>query len=98
MTWTGHPRTTTSAHRKRRQRIFDRDGHRCLINGPRCNGRAEHRDHIDNTLPPPRYDAEGNLQASCGPCNMWKASREGNAAQAARRARLRLPAEPHPGG
>lgn len=98
MTWTGDPRTSTTAHRKRRQRVFARDGHRCLVNGPRCNGRAEHLDHIDNTLPPPHYDAEANLQSACGPCNMWKASREGNAARAARRARLRLPAEPHPGG
>ena len=99
MTWTRQgtrDRTSTTDHRNRRQRVFARDNHTCQIRGPRCNGRAEHLDHIDNTRGP-HYETDANTQAACQPCNQWKASREGNQAAARNRARLRLPEEPHPG-
>lgn len=100
MTWSNEgsrARTSTRTHRANRTRIFARDNHACQIRGPRCNGRAEHLDHRDNTLPPPAYDDDANLQSACAPCNQWKAAYEGNAASAQRRAKLRLPSEPHPG-
>lgn len=99
MTWTrqgSRDRTSTPGHRNRRQRVFDRDGHTCQIRGPRCNGRAEHLDHIDNTRGP-HYETDANTQASCAPCNQWKASREGNAAKAKRRARVTRTEGKHPG-
>lgn len=64
--WSAVPAST----RKRlREEIFKRDGYECQIRGPRCNGRAEHLDHIT-----PRYLGgalldPGNLRASCRPCN-----------------------------
>lgn len=99
MAWSNanRARTSTAAHKSRRLRVFARDKHRCQIRGPRCNGRAEHLDHIDNTRGP-NYETDANTQASCAPCNQWKAAHEGNSAAAARRAQLVLPEEPHPGG
>lgn len=90
-------RTSTATHKANRKRIFKRDNHTCQVRGPRCNGQAQHLDHKDNTLTGAAYDADTNLQAACAPCNQWKAAHEGNAARAAKRARLRLPEDPHPG-
>jgi 5-methylcytosine-specific restriction endonuclease McrA len=90
-TW-GTSRTTTSAWKKLRLAVLERDGYRCQIKGPRCAVVANIADHvIPHHLGGP--DELSNLQAACGPCHRTKTARE---AAAARPTRRRKP-EPHPG-
>jgi len=92
-----------------RQRILDRDGHRCQLRYEGCVGQATEVDHTVNVarLGVDRAQANdpGNLAAACGPCHRIKTERERVTAlaasnrqrAAARRARLGRPAEKHPG-
>jgi 5-methylcytosine-specific restriction endonuclease McrA len=66
----------TSAWRRRRLVILDRDGWTCQLR-LRCLGaRATHVDHIVAMVdwPPgqPGVDEPSNLQASCAECNLAK--------------------------
>lgn len=78
---------------RRRQRVLDRDDHRCRIRGPKCIGKATDVDHIirgDN------HD-EVNLQAACRPCHNAKTSRESNEVQTRMRKAAKRPPPRHPG-
>jgi 5-methylcytosine-specific restriction endonuclease McrA len=75
--------------------ILQRDGGRCRIRGPQCQGAATEVDHIDPTRPDDHSDA--NLQAACRPCHATKTGRENAARTNARRGSARRPDEPHPG-
>lgn len=93
-------RTTTPAHRARRLRVLARDNYTCQIRGPHCTTTAVHCDHIRNVLSfpnPADAESDSNCQAACIPCHGGKTAQEGNAALAAKRARLKLPTEQHPG-
>lgn len=90
-------RTTTVRHRVQRKRILVRDNHQCQLRYQGCCiGRATEMDHRVNVAAG-GSNRDDNMQAACRPCHARKSSQEGNAAQAAQRARLRLPAEDHPG-
>lgn len=64
----------------------DKAGQRCIAVGTDC-------DHIDRHA----GDGLGNLQWLCRAHHQAKSTAEGVSARAARRARLRLPVERHPG-
>lgn len=72
------------------------DGHRCtwMVDGQRCTAAATDVDHRDAKTDDHRIEA---LRSLCRDHHAAKSSAEGNAAQAAKRARLRLPEEDHPG-
>jgi len=78
---------------QRAARVLRRDGHRCQLRWPGCIGTATEVDHRT----PGDDHREINLQAVCTPCHRKKSSREGNAAQARRRALRFRPPERHPG-
>jgi hypothetical protein len=69
-----HPVYRHKAWRQVRPVILERDGYRCRIRGPRCNGTATEVDHI---VP---FEAGGapydpdNLRAACKTCNSGRAS------------------------
>lgn len=96
-----------------RLRILVRDNNRCQLRYPGCTVHAVEVDHIRNvaSLGVSRAAAvdPANLQGVCRECHRRKTNRERAAAAApavgaanrrraeARRARLRLPEQPHPG-
>lgn len=69
------PRTYDHQWQRVRLKVLRRDGYRCRIQGPRCEGDATDVDHI---VP---VDAGGprlelmNLRAACRPCNSGRAAR-----------------------
>lgn len=99
--WAG-PRTRSStisgtrAWRHLRRQVLDRDDHQCQIrHQDTCIGHATQVDHIISTAAGgPEMDPT-NAQAACAPCNAWKATQEGAASRARRRAQP--PATTHPG-
>lgn len=100
MTWgtESRARTSTAAHRRRRARVFKRDGYSCQLRYPNvCTGQAEELDHIDNVAAGGRDDDDSNGQAVCNPCHKVKIAREAAAGRRAKLAQLRIPAERHPG-
>lgn len=58
-----------------RRRILERDEFRCRIRGPKCESDAEQVDHIVPWEAGGAWFDEGNLRASCGPCNLGRAAR-----------------------
>lgn len=91
-------RTSTTAHRRRRTRVFKRDGHSCQLRYPDvCTGQAEELDHIDNVAAGGIDDDDSNAQAVCVPCHKVKIAREAAAGRRAKAAQLRVPREAHPG-
>ena len=72
-----------------RYHTLKRDSWRCV----QCGALATDVDHII----PNDDHAISNLQSLCAPHHREKTQREAQAAGAARRARGRLPTEPHPG-
>ena len=93
-------RTSTAAHIARRKRVLARDRHQCQIRTARCIGTATICDHIRNVASfahPADAESDTNCQAACVPCHNLKTSQESNAARAAKRKKLWLPEEPHPG-
>jgi 5-methylcytosine-specific restriction protein A len=58
-----------AAWRLVRRRVLDRDGHRCQIRLPGCEGSANTVDHITPLAHGGARLDEGNLRASCTRCN-----------------------------
>lgn len=86
--------------RQIRQRVFERDNHRCVWlndDGSQCLGRASECDHIGSESD----HSMQNLRSLCTGHHRSKSAREANAAATARRreirGRLRRPEERHPG-
>jgi len=91
--------------------VLERDDHQCQLRYAGCTGVAtqgDHRIHLASlgiTRNDPAALDPDNVQAACAHCHNVKSRREqaaaaakaGRARSEARRARLRLPAEPHPG-
>lgn len=93
MAW-GSQRTATTAWRKLRRQILERDGYRCAVVG--CTQRANEVDHIrPHSLG--GTDDPINLTSICRYHHARKSAAEGHAAQAQRRAAQRRPIEKHPG-
>lgn len=89
----GQARTGTTAWKKLRLTILERDGHTCQLAYPdRCIGRATEVDHID-AVHLGGTDEVNGLRAACSPCHAKRSSEQGNAA----RPRERRDPEPHPG-
>lgn len=64
--WTAIPQ---SVRDRLRAYVFERDEHRCRIQGPKCTGLAEELDHIiPRHLGGAILDPD-NCRASCEPCN-----------------------------
>lgn len=90
-------RVGTARHKKQRARILRRDGYQCQLRYPdRCIGIATEMDHHRNVAAG-GSDDDTNMQAVCHPCHAKKTSDEAQAALAAKRSRLKLPTEHHPG-
>jgi 5-methylcytosine-specific restriction enzyme A len=99
MTWSNN-----SARRRRlppnwpalRAQRLKIDNHQCTnnVNGIRCEAPATDVDHINPMTDDHRIEA---LRSLCRPHHKAKTAAEGVAARATQRARLKLPAEPHPG-
>jgi 5-methylcytosine-specific restriction endonuclease McrA len=49
--------------------VFERDGYRCMIRGPRCTGAAEELDHIRPRAAGGAITDPKNCRSSCRPCN-----------------------------
>lgn len=89
----GTQRTATTAWRKQRLHVLNRDGQVCQLRYQDiCTVDATDVDHIINHATSSN-DHEDNLQAACRPCHRRKTGRE---AAAARPQRQR-PQTPHPG-
>lgn len=90
-------RVGTARHKKQRARILRRDNRQCQLRyRDRCIGTATEMDHIQNVAGD-GSDDDANMQAVCHPCHAKKTQDEAQAALAAKRARLKLPADDHPG-
>ncbi|MCV7247826.1 HNH endonuclease [Mycobacterium koreense] len=95
----------TGASHAVRRRVLERANHQCEIRDKTCVGTATIADHIIPVarLGVERADANSDslFQAACKPCHDRKTQREAaeglRAHHARRRARLRLPQQPHPG-
>lgn len=55
-----------------RNRILERDGHRCQIRGPGCLQWADQVDHILPIKLGGEWWSEDNLRAACRPCNLGR--------------------------
>ena len=78
---TGVTRTDTAAHRKRRERVLKRDGHRCQL---RYDGICTHTATIcDHIVPLAEggQDTDAGCQAACLECHRRKTSMEGHRAR-----------------
>lgn len=95
-----------------RKRVLARDGYHCQLRYQGCDGTASEVDHVHNVAAILRAggtrreaDNEANLHAACRTCHAIKSERErvdglataNRQRAAARRKRLRLPVEKHPG-
>jgi 5-methylcytosine-specific restriction endonuclease McrA len=58
---------STTAWRKTRALVLDRDGHACQLRLPGCTRRAEHAHHLDGKA---MGDDIARLVASCQHCNL----------------------------
>lgn len=66
---------TSSAWRRRRLEILERDGWRCQIQGPKCLGEANEVDHkAPISMGGSKLDPS-NLRAACRPCNLGRIDR-----------------------
>ncbi|UEA58574.1 HNH endonuclease [Gordonia otitidis] len=92
----GDPRTSTANWRRLRRAVIVRDGNRCAQCG--ADGRI-HRLDLDHIINVKRggQDTLDNARLLCHACHKPKTQAEARAGIAARKARLRLPTEPHPG-
>lgn len=89
----GRTRTSTTAHKRWRLEVLERDGYRCQLRYDCCIGSATIGDHkLAVKLGGDEFDL-ANGQAACEPCHKVKTQAE---AQAAKPSRKR-PRETHPG-
>jgi hypothetical protein len=86
--WQGHKRHKGIAHRAMRENtkehkefrdvVLQKAQYRCVVLQPaRCTGLATEVDRIDND----QGYTEGNCQALCHECHVWKTSMEGHRAR-----------------
>ena len=97
MTWSRNSHTRSVPAALQRQ-CFRRDHHTCQHCGYRGTpgDGTLHADHIHNRARGGVHDIT-NLITLCQPCHADKTQTERDAGIRARRARLTLPQEPHPG-
>lgn len=96
MSWEGSDRRQhfPDDWEQRRQAVFARDGHRCVL----CGAPAEEVDHVGD-----RDDHRIEmLRSVCKPCHGTRSGRQGATARwakpgARQKATRRRPPEPHPG-
>ncbi len=93
MTWTGDPRTGTTAWRQLRLRILRRDHGICHVCG---KPGANEVDHLTPTSAGGTDDPSNLAAIHAKPCHARKSSAEGNHARWHRASKRRDP-EPHPG-
>jgi 5-methylcytosine-specific restriction endonuclease McrA len=63
-------RYSTAAWQRLRRQVLARDGHACMVQGPRCTGHATTVHHlIPSSQAPHLFWEPQNLQASCARCN-----------------------------
>lgn len=62
---------STARWRRLRELVLTRDGWRCQLNGPRCQGEAHTVDHLVARKHGGTDDLD-NLVAACAPCNYAK--------------------------
>ncbi|WP_082966820.1 HNH endonuclease [Mycobacterium sp. 852002-51163_SCH5372311] len=86
--------TSTRAWKRLRRQVLERDRYQCQTRGPYCTGHATQVDHIINTAAGGPPLDPNNCQAICQPCNTRKASAEGAAARAQRKAQRPTPLHP----
>lgn len=92
MTWSREPDRYRGVGPTVAARIRARDGNTCQL----CGAAGNEVDHITNRLAG-GTDDESNLRVLCAGCHRAKTQAEATEARARRRARGRLPVEPHPG-
>src|SRR6185312_7307278 len=73
-------RTGTGRWQALRVRVLQRDGHLCMIRGPRCTVVATEVDHVVATHLG-GDDLMANSQSACKPCHSDKTAREARAAR-----------------
>jgi len=62
------PAGSTRAYRKARDRVLERDGHRCQLRYDGCLGKATDAHHtVDRAV---AGDDPGKMVAACHPCNV----------------------------
>jgi 5-methylcytosine-specific restriction endonuclease McrA len=91
------PRPHPEGWKKIRERILERDGHRCTVvrsDGTRCTAPAYAVDHLINVRAGGTED-DSNLASMCRWHHDRKTSAEGNRAR--KRVRQAREPEPHPG-
>jgi 5-methylcytosine-specific restriction endonuclease McrA len=63
-------RYSTARWQRLRKAVLARDGHQCMIGGPRCRGYATTVHHIvPSSQQPELFWEPSNLVAACGACN-----------------------------
>lgn len=92
----GDPRTSTAEWRALRRFVIARDGNRCRSCGADGTTTQLDLDHIVNVREDGTDDPD-NAQLLCHPCHKPKTAAEAQRGSARKRARLKLPAERHPG-
>lgn len=97
MTWSkGQTRTSSAAHKRWQREVLRRSGGVCQIQGPDCEGRAVHADHI---VPVAEGGAEfdvNNGQGACEPDHEAKTAEETARGRARYYGRARRAPERHP--
>jgi 5-methylcytosine-specific restriction endonuclease McrA len=69
-------RYSTAAWQRVRRAVLRRDGHVCMVGGPRCLGHATTVHHlVPSSQAPHLFWAEENLVAACSCCNYGGGSR-----------------------
>ncbi|MDH3026827.1 HNH endonuclease signature motif containing protein [Gordonia alkanivorans] len=94
--WGPGGRTSTAAWRRLRAQVIIRDGNRCANCGANGDTTRLECDHVTN-VKRGGDDSLANTQLLCVDCHRTKTAAEARAGIAARKARLQLPEEPHPG-
>jgi 5-methylcytosine-specific restriction protein A len=68
----------SSAWKRTRLEVLARDGYRCQIRGPKCNGYATEVDHVVARADGGATWNPSNLRAACRPCNSAGGAEVGN--------------------
>jgi 5-methylcytosine-specific restriction endonuclease McrA len=87
-------RYSTAQWQRLRKAVLARDGHECMIGGPRCRGYATTVHHqIPSSQAPELFWEPSNLAAACTACNYAGGSRVAAANAREREAQLRAQVE-----